>query len=101
MQNIRIIVEDERHKELSQSDINFADVLNTVWETTNKDKYPWIWSIDPYGLTLFNLNQVPYLKLELKKLSKDLNEEGQEIVKKLLTFIEKVEQHKYLVFIGD
>lgn len=101
MQNIQIIIEDESRKELERSDVNFADILNTVWETTNKIDFPWTWSIDAYGLTIFNLNQLSYLKSELEKISKDLNQQGKEIIEKLLNFIEKMEQHKYLVFIGD
>lgn len=101
MQHIGVVLEDERHKELSRLNINFADVLSNVWKNTNRNEYPWIWSIDPYGLTVFNLNQIPYLRNELKIFAKGLNNEGAKIVDELVSFIGKLEQHTYLVFIGD
>ncbi len=101
MQHIGVIIEDEKHKELSRSNVNFADILNTVLENTDNKKYPWLWSIDPYGLTVFNFNQIIHFKSELEIFSGDLSKEGSEIVKELLSFVQKIQQHTYIVFIGD
>jgi hypothetical protein len=101
MQNIGIIIENEKHDELFRSDINFVDILNTVHEIDDKNKFPLISSIDPFGLTTFNFIQVPYLKYELKKLADNLTVEGRKSVSELLLFLEKIERHKYLVFVGD
>lgn len=106
MQNIGVRVEDEAGTVISSSNINFADILNLFdshqdWEKQKK-KYPWLTSINPYGDTVFNLLQIPYLINELDSLKKVYASDKS--IEDCITFLNQeilCENHNYLRFIGD
>lgn len=103
MQHIGIEIDNETFSKVRDNEINFADVLDYVWENTQKEDYPWIWGIDAYGLTVFNIQQTPNLINELQKLKNQLPEEVMKVdIQNLADFItDNMEQHLYLKFIGD
>lgn len=123
MQHIGVEITDERNKVLEESDINFANVIGGAlyriqgdWES----KYPMLSSVDPYGNTVFNILQRPFVIEELKKLKEEMLDEKipkkefrtnypgvvtEDIwlrdLEKSLKFFEKLGVHQYLKFIGD
>ncbi|MCC7356745.1 MAG: hypothetical protein IT410_04020 [Candidatus Doudnabacteria bacterium] len=103
MQHIGIEIDNETFSKEKSSENNFAKVLGYVWENTQKEDYPWIWGIDAYGLTVFNIQQTPNLVNELSKLKDKVQEEDIKAdIQSLIDFItENMEQHLYLKFIGD
>lgn len=103
VQLISCFLEDERGKILEKFNLNVADIIKKSWEVKNfKEKYNWVSSIDPYGNTIFNVHQIPYLTAELENLKKEINDK-QIIsdVNELEKFIGKIEQHLYIRFVGD
>lgn len=103
MQHIGIQIDNETFNKVRDNQINFAKVLGYVWQNTQKEEYPWIWSIDAYGLTIFNIHQTPHLTNDLSKLKDKVEKEGlKKDIQDLINFItENMEQHLYLKFIGD
>ena len=102
-QHIGIIKINERGEMLERLEINFADVVNVLEEIDSyKDKYPWIGTIDPYGDTIFNRVQIPFVIKDLKKLQKGVRELiSKDSIDKLISFLEKFDIHEYIKFIGD
>ncbi|MBX4186877.1 MAG: hypothetical protein KW802_01280 [Candidatus Doudnabacteria bacterium] len=101
MQHIGLHLEDEKGNLIERSKINFGDIINSLDEKS-KSLYPWLWSIDPYGHTTFNLYQIPHVITELKQLSLELkNEELKLLINEATEFIAKTEQHIYTKLIGD
>lgn len=103
VQLISCFLEDERGKILEKSDLNVVDIIKKSWEIKNfKEIYKWASSIDPYGNTIFNVHQIPYLTAELENLKKEINDKKFESdVDKLQDFLKKIEQHLYIRFVGD
>ena len=64
MQHIGLSLEDELGNTLERSDINFTEIIATLWQLNKLDSYPWLNGIDPYGNTIININ----LKVKLKYL---------------------------------
>ena len=87
------------------NNINFADIILVLQKTENySQKYPWLSTIDPYGYTVFNVHQIPKLIKELKKLKEDIQDQNvmlDNAIDSVISFLEKVEQHLYIRFIGD
>lgn len=108
MQNITVVYQDEEGKVLEQLPINFVDVFSAMPGTyeENKGKFPWAFSINPYGDTYFNVLQWPYLVEELSRL-KDIvtNKNAKNIIVGIINFLHKKEVkadfHICLVFVGD
>lgn len=103
-QHIGIIKINERGEMLERLEINFADVVNVLEEIDSyKDKYPWIGTIDPYGDTIFNHIQIPFVIEDLKKLQKDVREliSEEDSIDKSISFLEKFHAYEYIKFIGD
>lgn len=101
MQHIGLQLESEGGGEIQKTDINFGDIINAL-NKNDKDKYPWLWGIDPYGLTLFNLYQTPHIISELKQLLSEIdNDELKKTINTSIDFISKIEQHTYIKLIGD
>jgi hypothetical protein len=101
MQYIGIRLESESGGKISDSDINFGDIVNALEDNT-KEKYPWLWGIDPYGYTVFNLHQTPHLIAELKGLSSEIKQDAvKDIISRAVDFINKIEQHTYIKLVGD
>jgi hypothetical protein len=104
MQNISIHLEDEAGKVIEEFSINFATVTAFLWKADDAaSKYPWLSTIDPYGDTLFNSLQVPFVVKELEMLQKDSDEEMGKIISESIKVLRKVENdvHTYIRFIGD
>lgn len=106
MQNITVNYKKENDELIEQLPINFVDVvalLNIDYER-NKKKYPWLCSIDPYGDTVFNSLQWPYLISEFIEFEKEVKDEKvKNILLNLIAFLKKNENaiHTHLKFIGD
>jgi hypothetical protein len=122
MQNITVEIVDERNVLIEVLDIDFADVIGGVlWRLEKyKERFPWLSSIDPYGLTYFNTLQLPLVSAELERLNEEIRDE--KVVKrpfqtnypgivteekaineleKALAFFKKLKTHEYLKFTGD
>lgn len=101
MQHIQLELEDEDRKVIETSAINFSDILGALYEHQDfKIQYPWLSTIDPYGNTVFNRLQIPYIIDELNVLmSKIPNKEMS--IKDTISFIEKISTHQYITFYGD
>ena len=103
MQSIQIARESEGGGVIETfDDINFADVVNLLIGNGTKEEFPWLWSIDPYGYTIFNIHQVPYVIAELRQLSAKISD-GQliGIIGQVIAFLSRIEQHIYIRFTGD
>jgi hypothetical protein len=110
MQHIGIEYQGETGNLIERLPTNFADVMNAfpfdgpnAWEAF-KEKYPWTASIDPYGDTVFNLLQWPYLVSEFTGLREETEDDNvKSILEGLILFLRKIENanHTYLKFIGD
>lgn len=101
MQHIALLTIDESGNQIKRSDINFAEIMQNVFEDTDyQNKYPWLSTIDPYGLTFFNQLQVKKMVEELKKLSES-NNNIEVTVKLLINYVESLGDLEYLKFIGD
>jgi hypothetical protein len=122
MQNITVEIVDERNVLIEVLDIDFADVIGGVlWRLEKyKERFPWLSSIDTYGLTYFNTLQLPLISAELERLNEEIRDE--KLVKrpfqtnypgidteekaineleKALAFFKKPKTHEYLKFTGD
>lgn len=101
MQNIQLQLEDENRKVIETSAINFADVMTIVYKNQDfKTHYPWLSTIDPYGDTIFNKLQIPYVINELNALVKK-TENGSLDINGIISFIQKIDTHQYITFYGD
>ena len=102
MQNIEINLENENGQIVEKSNINFSDIIEALWKHGNEKEYPWLWTIDPYGHTIFNVHQVPKITEELNNLSLKVKDKNTlEELKEIVNFMKKTEQHLYIKFIGD
>lgn len=101
MQITNILKINERGESLENSQVNFVDVLVVLYKIEDfKNKYPWIATVDPYGDTVFNRIQIPYVLRDLKKLQTE-KQELKAIIASLIIFLEKTDIHEYIKFIGD
>lgn len=102
MQHIGMRLEDENGNIIETFPINFADVIAAIWEEKKLDSYPGLAGIDPYGFTVFNLNQTPRVIQELESLTTEIKDESKKkIIQDSIAALKKVEQHIYIKFIGD
>ena len=78
--------------------------VSELVEASKKEKTVCLRFIDPYGDTVFNQAQIPYLKSEFSELSDFSLSDGAKLHrKKLLGLIEQAsgKTHTYLKFYGD
>lgn len=107
MQHIGIRYENERGDLLETIDANFADVFNAISTTSFSElemKYPWTFSIDPYGDTTFGIKQWPHLVRELKALEEEMvDTKAKNVLQGLLNYFKKIEgkHHTFIKFVGD
>ena len=94
---------DEKYNIIEKTDINFAPAMKLLWSIEEcEKKFPFLITIDPYGNTFFNVHQTPRLIQELKQLKQEkIPQEILEEINSSIEFIEKVEQHTFVKFIGD
>ncbi len=101
MQHIQLQLEDENRKVIETSVINFADVMTAVYKNKDfKTQYPWLSTIDPYGDTVFNQLQVPYVVNELNMLANQVENNSLHI-QEIVSFIQKVGTGQFITFYGD
>jgi hypothetical protein len=103
MAHIGCVIEDENGNLLIESDLNFADLNDILWDIDPKKKnYPWLLTIAPFADTTFNVLQRPYIIDELKRLSFEVDNALAKEIDAFITFIASVESaHEYIKFIGD
>ncbi len=100
-QHIGCILEDENHKLLRDSGLNFASINGVLWELDPKlEKYKWLGSIAQFDDTTFNHLQVPFVIAELERLKSKTDHETQNLIREFIQFIENNDGH-YIKFIGD
>jgi len=100
MQLIEITLEDENQKEIKKSNINFVDIVLYLIERDKEKSLKLLWSIDPYGLTIFNHFQIEQLVSELEILAQSAPEVKNKI-DEVVSLANEVTNHIYLKFIGD
>lgn len=102
MQHIGVNLEDENGNVIERFPINFANVIAVLWEENKLVSYPWLGGVDPYGLTIFNLNQTPHVIKELEKLQAESSDQSKKaLIQDSIAALRKVEQHVYIKFVGD
>ena len=103
MQNIEILLEDEKGKKIKELDLNFVGIISELWKIKDfQIQYEWLSTIDPYGNTIFNVYQIPKLIEESQELLKQIKDQNtKNSIKKFLDFSKEVKQHIYLRFVGD
>lgn len=104
MQNINLQLEDEEGNIIEKAKGNFADIISVLERIESYARmYPWLSTVDPYGYTVFNIRQTPKLIAELAQLKGDLTEKKKILneIDNAVFFLEKVEQHLYIRFVGD
>ena len=104
MQYINLYLVDENDKDIEKSDVNFADIIGKLlWKIPDfEKKYPWVSTIDPYGMTWLNGFQTPIVAKELERLSSESNEqEYKDTINRALDFFKKQTTHRYIKFAGD
>lgn len=86
-----------------QTDLNFADVINCIWQLPDAAaQYPFLSTIDEYGLTFINRPQRKRLVSDLKKLESSTDDPGiQGTIKGVIALIDSLGVHEYIKFIGD
>ena len=105
MQHIGIEIINEKGEIMKESELNFADIMRIVYQQPSyKEDYPFLATVDPYGYTYFNLQQLPTVVNELRKLEKKCSSKMEkEIIKKSIDFLDinHPEPHTYIKLIGD
>ncbi len=102
MQLIEVTRQNENGEIIDTLSLNFANILSFVFEKTSNDKFPWLWSVDPYGDTVFNEIQIQNLIKELESLLTLANDS--ESISSIILFrnyIKEVTSHQYLKLSGD
>ncbi len=88
---------DSEHNILSTLNVNFAEVINNLYQADeHKDDFPILSKIDPYGDTIMDISQVKLILDEIEKLNID-----SEIKDSIRAFIIDIKQNEYVKFIGD
>ncbi len=98
MQNIGMATQNEQGEVKEWHDVSFGQVWYAA-ETV--PSLIWLNTIDPYGRTVFNKYQMPYVILELKQLREKYPELNN--IPKIIEIFERTEKmnHHYLAFYGD
>lgn len=111
MQHIGIRIENERGEILQDFSLNsnFANLFNKL-EKYDRDfdqlrkKYPWFTSIDPFGVSVLNYLQLPYLTEELMDMKISVNTDDKDLFQDFINLFsqEIIRKEALLVkFIGD
>lgn len=102
-QHIGVSKFDESNNLIEQYDINLAAIHEALSsDAKSKDDFPWLSSIDEYGVTTFNALQVAHVRDEIKNLSN--NFETSELLnplKRLDQVLSNLDRHEYVKLIGD
>jgi hypothetical protein len=102
-QNINIERISESGEILSSSNCNVAEIVNVLWEIHDfKVNYPWLSTIDPYGLTYINHPQKQLFLEEIAKLALATeSSQARDILDSFRSFIMETETHQYVRLTGD
>jgi hypothetical protein len=107
MQDISIVTCKESQEIVERSNLNLVDLFmeSNVDLLEHPGLLPWIETIDPYGITLYNAMQVEYLIKDFRKLKMvEKEEKMKKFIDETITFAQKVIDgipNLYLKFIGD
>ena len=100
---INIYLEEEKGKMLD----SVVDESQAFAHFIRKTKFPGtlcLQFIDPYGNTIFNRPQLPFLEIELRELSETITVPAlHEIIQRIVDLVVKArnEMHVYITFRGD
>ncbi len=102
MQHIGVRLEEENGEVIERPDINFAHTVVALWKHGSEKEFPWLWAIDPYGDTVFNVHQVPRVIEELNRLLPKVEDEtAKNTIRQTIDFLNKMKDFQYVRFIGD
>jgi len=107
LKNQRVELEwiDEKGNIIEKSQINFIYIIDVLLKIKDfKRKYVWLSTIDYYGNTFFNVQQVPIVIKELNDLRKEkINLDVKTTISESASFLNKVNMkvHTYIKFVGD
>lgn len=100
-QNVQVRLVDEDNKVIKDFNINLAELLYKLRNLEEIKNFKIIASIDEYGKTLLNKRQCLFAVEELNDMfNKRLLGEDPKI-DQLTDILSKVNEHEYLLFIGD
>jgi len=102
-QNISVRIVDENNQIIKLTNLNLSLFIHEFsTRVKDKEKYKMILCIDPYGKTLFNKQQISYLKKDLFLLKEsNLVLDCTDTIDNLLGVCDSIEIHDYLLFVGD
>jgi hypothetical protein len=107
MQYISIEICYEDLEIVERSNLNLVDLFmeSNIDLLEHPGLLPWIETIDPYGITLYNAMQVEYLIQDFRKLKVvEKEEKMKKLINEIIAFAQKVidqAPHRYLKFTGD
>lgn len=102
IQNITVRKINERKEVIDDSDFNFLWVSSFLWDVDKgKQKFIWLHTIDPYGYTLFNKSQIPYVVKELGELRELAKGELVSQIESAIKYFNTVDDLEFIEFIGD
>jgi hypothetical protein len=98
---IDITLEDENGEELNRVNDNHNKVIKLLPHEGDLSSCC-LKFVDPYGDTIFNALQIPFLIKELHNAINLTNDEEAELIgNKIIEMARKHETHTYLIFHGD
>ncbi len=102
MQHIGFNIINEQGLLIKRSDINFAEIMLLLFEQKEYAKnFPWLSTVDPYGLTIFNELQTKNLIQDLEKLQSISADTLNNLIKEAIDFIKTSSDLEFIQFIGD
>lgn len=102
MQHIALNLINEKGELVQKSEINFADILLFLFRQENfENRFPWLSTIDPYGLTIFNQLQIKNITKELEMLQIISENKLKSLIQESSNFIKRSGDLEFIKFIGD
>ncbi len=107
IQNISLeICSGDHLKTTERSDLSFVDIyLDDAISSDEIGVFPWLETVGPYEMTIFNEFQVKYFISDLKKLKIIISDEKKKkLIDDIIIFATKVIDegpHTYLKLMGD
>lgn len=99
---ISVLLKSERHEILARSPRPYVPLV--TW--TDREEYPMLGHVDPYGNTIYNRGQMETLMVELDRLRTSLFSRNDDMFDSLEQVLRLCENgirrpHRYLWFVGD
>lgn len=102
MQHVALNLINEKVVLIKSSDINFADVMFFLFKQEDYEKrFPWLSTIDPYGLTIINELQTKSLIQDLEALQIISENKLKSLIQESVNFIKESGDLEFIQFIGD